>query len=346
MTPDAYAAQASSNFQNLFSNVLMGLREGRAQRDESLRSRAFEQEQQLKNLQIEKYLNDQTLEEASALGSSQYLKQVEALNNFGSSDRVEEVRNASYQPVDLPGYSDRVKNRVNAVNNENFNIQKQTVLSKSIGQQNRLKQINALSEFSQTLSTNPVKQALVDETRALLQAGGLVSQMLPENRELLSEAGRYQTERALASDPKYRVELMKASTETNEKKEKQLQFVYDSIYKDYEQEQKNLAAATTYGDTEKIAVARAATKQAYAKVLNARNALNDYYSGIGNRSDAFQFGMGGTESSEVTVEYGGQLKVLRLTPDQLRALKQLPNATIKNIKTILDNTPPDPTTKQ
>ena len=346
MRPDAYAAQASANFQGLFSNVLMGLREGRAQRDESLRSRAFEQEQQLKNLQIEKYLDDRSLEEASALGSSAYLKQVEALNNLGSSDRVEEVRNASYQPVDLPGYSDRVRNRVNAVNNENFNIQKQTVLSKSVGQQNRLKQINALSEYSGTLSADPVKQALVDETRALLQGGGLVSQMNPENRTLLNEAGRYQTERALASDPKYRVEMMKASVEMDDKKEKQLQFTFDSIYKDYEQEQKNLAAATTYGDTEKIATARAATEKAYDRVVRARSALTDYYSGIGNRGEAFRLGMSGTESSKVTVNYGGQLKEIVVTPAQLRDLKQFPGAAIIKIEAISDKTPPNPTTNR
>ena len=346
MNPNAYAAQASSNFQNLFSNVLMGLREGRAQRDESLRSKAFEQEQELKKLQIEKYLDDKSLEDASALGSGAYMKQIEALQNMGSSDRVDEVRNSAYQPVDLSGYSDRVKNRVNAVNNENFNIQKQNILSKSIGQQNRLKQINSLSEFSGTLSADPVKQALVDETRALLQAGGLVSQMSPESRSLLNEAGRYQTERALASDPKYRVEMMKASVEMDEKKEKQLQFTFDSIYKDYEQEQKNLAAATTYGDSEKIATARAATEQAYEKVVRARSALTDYYSGIGNRSDAFRLGMSGTESSKVTVNYGGQLKEVVVTPDQLRELKQFPGAAIIKIEAISDKTPPNQTTNR
>ena len=329
MNPNAYAAQASSNFQSLFSNVLMGLREGRAQQDESLRSKAFEQEQELKKLQIEKYLDDRSLEDAAALGSSAYSKQIEALQNMGSSDQVEEVRNSTYQPVDLSGYSDRVKNRVNAVNNENFNIQKQNILSKSVGQQNRLKQINALSEFSGTLSSDPVKQALVDETRALLQAGGLVSQMPPESRALLNEAGRYQTERALASDPKYRVEMMKASVEMDEKKEKQLQFTFDSIYKDYEQEQKNLAAATTYGDTEKISTARAATQQAYSKVVAARKALTDYYAGFGSRSQAMQYMANDTEGFDVTVNYNGQNKVLRnLTAPQLARLKVMENVEI------------------
>ena len=239
------------------------------------------------------------------------------------------MRNSTYQPVDLSGYSDRVKNRVNAVNNENFNIQKQNILSKSVGQQNRLKQINALSEFSGTLSSDPVKQALVDETRALLQAGGLVSQMPPESRALLNEAGRYQTERALASDPKYRVEMMKASVEMDEKKEKQLQFTFDSIYKDYEQEQKNLAAATTYGDTEKISTARAATQQAYSKVVAARKALTDYYAGFGSRSQAMQYMANDTEGFDVTVNYNGQNKVLRnLTAPQLARLKVMENVEI------------------
>jgi len=262
MPYEAYGQQVANNIQTAYSDFLMGMREGRAMREQSLREKAFEQEQkkaelqfqafeqekELRNLQINQAKRLLDLERVTALGSSGAQSQFEKLQSAAVNEDYDTLRRASYTDVQLEGADPEALAKFNNAQREAFRIQKANALSASAGQKNRLQDINSLTEYSLTLAEDPVRRGYADEARALLQAGIPISQLGAEHAQLLNEAGKYAAQKAMASNPTYAAKTIDLLMEKKKQDRLQLKEVVDKLEKEYEIKSKTAGSAAQSGN--------------------------------------------------------------------------------------------------
>ena len=321
MRPDAYAAQVSSNFQGLFSNVLMGMREGRAQEEQSLRRRAFEQEQQVQKFKMDEYLEKRELEKTEAFGMADFMRQQENLTNLASGDQHMELSKSKYQDVNIPGASPQALARFNNAAREKYNLNKAALLSASTGQKHRLDDINSLSEYAESLQNDPVKRAEADESRALLQAGMAVSDLGEKNRNIMSEAAQYKAKRTLESNPTFaakRLDLMSAARDNKTKQLSDAVTRLESVWKTIKTVEGQAVAGY---DKEYAAKTSKEADGAFRAYQSAQAALNAHLAEqTDSNSAANAIGMAGDQgvSYNLKVNDNGVVKLLKVTPTQLR----------------------------
>jgi hypothetical protein len=210
---EAFGIQAGNAIQTAFSDVLMGMREGRAQQELSLRQRAFEQEQEMRSLAIQNTKRTMDLERATALGSTGAQSQFEKLQTAAINEDYEGLKSATYQDVQIEGVDPESIGRFNNAQREAFRIQKANYLSASAGQKNRLQDINNLTEYSLTLGADPIQRGYADEARALLQAGIPISQLGAEHAKALTDSAQYAAKKSLSSNPTYMAKQMDMTVE-------------------------------------------------------------------------------------------------------------------------------------
>ena len=218
MDPDLYARDTASTFQGLFSNVLMGMREARASEDQSLRAKAFEQEQVVRRYQVQEMEQQRDLQNAQIFGTADVQNQNADLYNMASVENFEGLQKAQYKPVQVPGSSPRSVALFNNQQREAFNMNRANLLAASAGQKHRLEDINNLTSFSTTLD-DPVKRGIADEARTLLQSGMAISQLSPGHATALRDAGTYASRQAIQRNPAYQTKVMELTVNAATKKE-------------------------------------------------------------------------------------------------------------------------------
>jgi len=216
MDPDLYARNTAANFQGLFSNVLMGMREARASEDQSMRAKAFEQEQVIRKYQLEEMEQKRDLEKATIFGTSQVQGQNTDLYNMASVEDFEGLKRAQYKPIELEGASPRAVAIFNNQQREAFNLNRANLLAASAGQKHRLEDINNLTTFSTTLK-DPVARGIADEARTLLQSGVPISELSQGHAAALRDAGTYAAKQALQRNPAYMSKLMEITVNSANK---------------------------------------------------------------------------------------------------------------------------------
>ena len=177
MDPAEYGFAIGRGLQDTFSNVLMGLREERANKDLSLRERQFAMQQRLGDLQYQQAQKQMDLQDATVSGAPMVADQFQGLHNYAYSDNFDALKNASYKDVSIPGASPYASQAFNNAQRQQFEATKTQLLSASAGMKNRLQDINNLSEYSLSLSSNPMDRGIADETRIMLQAGAPVPEI-------------------------------------------------------------------------------------------------------------------------------------------------------------------------
>lgn len=290
MPYEAYGQQVANNIQTAYSDFLMGMREGRAMREQSLREKAFEQEQkkaelqfqafeqekELRNLQINQAKRLLDLERVTALGSSGAQSQFEKLQSAAVNEDYDSLRRASYMDVQLEGADPEALAKFNNAQREAFRIQKANALSASAGQKNRLQDINSLTEYSLTLAEDPVRRGYADEARALLQAGIPISQLGAEHAKALQDSAKYMAEKAINSNPTIlakkmdlTVEMAKMANDSTKLDLEKLDKNVDSLKAIYENDQKAVASAAQSGNKDLVASLKVNADASKANYLEA-----------------------------------------------------------------------------
>jgi hypothetical protein len=201
MTPDEYGFRVGAGLQTAFSDVLMGMREQRANQELSLREKSYNLENQLKGLQIQDASETLDLNHAKASGYNQTSQQFGGLQTMALKGDVDGLLKANYTPIELPGFSKLAQDRLNSENEANFRAMKTEALTKSSVYQTRMGHIEALAEYGTQLADKPLDRELVAETQTQLQQGIPITQLPPEKIALLNDAVQYKSRRALMSNP-------------------------------------------------------------------------------------------------------------------------------------------------
>lgn len=171
MTPAEYGFAVGRGLQDTYSNVLMGLRENRAQQELSLRERAFMAEQQraqddlsLRNRDMAMRENESKirvrqandaydLTEAAAFAHPEFDNQFSQLDQWAANDDLDSLKNARYKPVVLPqagegAFNRKTQDRLNALKSQEFNAKREALLGKSNAAVRRRENLENLIDYS------------------------------------------------------------------------------------------------------------------------------------------------------------------------------------------------------
>lgn len=244
MTPAEYGFAVGRGIQDTYSNVLMGLREGRAQEELSLRQRAFlaEQERQKEDLSLRnrdmimreneskirvRAANDTyDLNEAAAFAYPEIENQFSQLDLAAANDDLDSIKNARFKPIVLPqtgqgSFSRQTQDRLNAAKSMEFNAKREALLGQSSALARRRENLENLIDYSTYLGSveagggDPLTgensadaarmRQLAGETHALISGGVSFSALPAEHADVLTRANQYSAKRKLDSSEKFQV---------------------------------------------------------------------------------------------------------------------------------------------
>lgn len=241
MTPAEYGFAVG---QGISSNLLMGLREGRAQQELSLRQRAFAAEQQrmqedlsLRNRDMAMRENESKirvkaandtydLNEAAAFAYPEIDNQFSQLDLAAANDDLDSIKNARFKPIVLPqtgqgSFNRQTQDRLNAAKAMEFNARREALLGQSSALVRRRENLENLIDYSTHLGSveasggDPLTgensadaarmRQLAGEAHALVSGGVSFSALPSEHADVLTRANQYSAKRKLQSSEKFQV---------------------------------------------------------------------------------------------------------------------------------------------
>lgn len=213
MTPEEYTRQSATLGQAALSNVFMGLRAGQAERDSnrdfSLREKAFRIDSARAEREDALTLEKIEFDNAIIQGASAKQDQFDRLNTQAIGGDTDGLMGAKWTDVDLPGFNEKTQRRFNAVGRHEFETRRAAAQSSNLGVQHRRQDIEDINQWSQTLTDNRVTRGLASEVRDKLLRGAKMTDLRPDELEIVQVAGSYMTKKRLYSDPKIQIELLK-----------------------------------------------------------------------------------------------------------------------------------------
>ncbi|NDB96526.1 MAG: hypothetical protein EBZ78_10280 [Verrucomicrobia bacterium] len=230
MTPAEYGFAVGRGIQDTYSNVLMGLREGRAQEELSLRQRAFlaEQERQKEDLSLRnrdmimreneskirvRAANDTyDLNEAAAFAYPEIENQFSQLDLAAANDDLDSIKNARFKPIVLPqtgqgSFSRQTQDRLNAAKSMEFNAKREALLGQSSALARRRENLENLIDYSTYLGSveagggDPLTGENSADAARMRQLAGETA----EHADVLTRANQYSAKRKLDSSEKFQV---------------------------------------------------------------------------------------------------------------------------------------------